>query len=63
MLFCRDEPVVVAVKRRPSCQLVPLKEDDGLIDPLIEDHPDFRKLLERRLSERNDSVSCRSAPA
>jgi prevent-host-death family protein len=55
--FCRDEPVVVTVKGRPSFQLVPLNEDDDLIGRLIEDYPDFRKLLERRLSERNDSVS------
>jgi prevent-host-death family protein len=54
--LCHDEPVVVTVNGRPSFQLVPLKEDDDLIERLIEDHPGFGKLLERRLSERSGSV-------
>jgi len=55
--YCRVEPVVVTVKGRPSFQLVPLQESDDLIDRLIEDHPHFRNLLERRLSERNGSAN------
>jgi len=54
--LCHDEPVVVTVSGRPSFQLVPLEEDDDLIDRLIEHHPGFGKLLERRLRERNVSV-------
>ena len=54
--LCHDEPVVVTVNGRPSFQLVPLEEDDDLIDRLIEHHPGFRKLLERRLRERSVSV-------
>lgn len=54
--ICHDEPVVVTVNGRPSFQLVPLEEDDDLIDRLIEDHPGFSKLLQRRLSERSVSV-------
>lgn len=42
--LCHDEPIVVTVNGRPSFQLVPLDEDDDLIDRLIEDHPGFRKL-------------------
>ena len=54
--LCHDEPVVVTVNGRPSFQLVPLEEGDDLIDRLIEDHPGFGKLLERRLRERSVSV-------
>ena len=48
---CHDEPVVVTVNGRPAFQLVPLKEDDDLIDRLVEHHPGFRRLLQRRLRE------------
>ncbi len=50
---CREEPVVVTVNGRPAFQLVPLAEDDDLIDRLVEHHPGFRRLLERRLRERS----------
>ncbi len=50
--LCHDEPVVITVNGRPFFQLVPLDEDDDLIDRLIEEHPGFRSLLEKRLSER-----------
>jgi hypothetical protein len=36
-----------------SSQLVSLDEKDDLIDRLLEEHPGFRSLLERRLRERN----------
>ncbi len=58
--LCHDEPVVVTVNGRPSFQLVPLEEDDDLIDRLIEHHPGFGKLLERRLRERSVSVDTAS---
>ncbi len=58
--LCHDEPVVVTVNGRPSFQLVPLEEDDDLIDRLIEHHPGFGKLLERRLRQRNVSVEAAS---
>ena len=54
--MCHDEPVIITVNGRPSFQLVPLKEDDDLIDRLIEHHPGFAKLLEGRLHERTVSV-------
>lgn len=50
---CHDEPVVVTVNGRPAFQLVPLKEDDDLIERLVEHHPGFRRLLRRRLRERS----------
>jgi prevent-host-death family protein len=58
--LCHDEPVVVTVNGRPSFQLVPLEEEDDLIDRLIQDHPEFGKLLQRRLSERAVSVEAAS---
>jgi prevent-host-death family protein len=50
---CREEPVVVTVNGRPAFQLVPLAEDDDLIDRLVEHYPGFRRQLERRLRERS----------
>ena len=58
--LCHDEPAVVTVNGRPSFQLVPLDEDDDLIDRLIEDHPGFRKLLQRRLREKSASIDTAS---
>src|SRR5258706_11351649 len=58
--LCHDEPVVVTVNGRLSFQLVPLDDDDDLIDRLIEDHPGFRKLLQRRLREKNLSLQSAS---
>ncbi len=58
--LCHDEPVVVTVNGRPSFQLVPLEEDDDLIDRLIEQHQGFAKLLERRLCEHSVSVDTAS---
>jgi prevent-host-death family protein len=58
--LCHDEPVVVTVNGKPSFQLVPLEEDDDLIDRLIENHPGFGSLLERRLRERTVSVDAAS---
>jgi hypothetical protein len=43
----------------PSFQLVPLEEDDDLIDRLLEYHPKFREQLEARLRDR--TVSTRAA--
>jgi prevent-host-death family protein len=57
--LCHDEPAVVTVNGRPSFQLVPLEEDD-LIGRLVQDHPEFGKLLQRRLSERTISVEAAS---
>jgi antitoxin (DNA-binding transcriptional repressor) of toxin-antitoxin stability system len=55
--LCREEPVVVTVNGRPSFQLVPLAEEDDVIDRLLEHHPAFRRLLEARLRERSVSVA------
>ena len=51
-----DEPVIVTVNGVPSFQLVPLEEDDDLIDRHLEYNPKFRQALEARLKERSVSV-------
>ena len=47
--LCHGEPVIVTVNGRPGFQLVPLNEDDDLIDSLLEHCPQFRKELQSRL--------------
>jgi antitoxin (DNA-binding transcriptional repressor) of toxin-antitoxin stability system len=54
--LCHDEPVIVTVNGVPSFQLVPLEEGDDLIDRLLEHHPKFRRLLQKRLKERSVTV-------
>ena len=51
--MCHEEPIVVTVNGVPTFQLVPLEEDDDLVNQLLEHHPGFRALLERRLEERS----------
>jgi antitoxin (DNA-binding transcriptional repressor) of toxin-antitoxin stability system len=50
--LCQAEPVIVTVNGRPSFHLLPLKDGDDLIDRLIEKHPGFRQMLQRRLGEK-----------
>jgi prevent-host-death family protein len=53
---CHDEPIIVTVNGVPSFQLVPLSEDDDLIDSLLEHNPAFREALQARLNQRTMSV-------
>ncbi len=53
---CHDEPVIVTVNGVPSFQLVPLSEDDDLIDNLLEHNPKFRRTLKSRLREKSVSI-------
>lgn len=53
---CHDEPVIVTAGGVPSFQLVPLSEDDDLIDSLLEHNPKFRRMLMSRLTEKPVSV-------
>jgi prevent-host-death family protein len=53
---CHDEPVIVTVNGVPSFQLVPLSEEDDLIDSLLEHNPKFRQMLKSRLKENSVSV-------
>ena len=49
--LCRKEPVVVTLNGKPAFHLAPIDEDDDLIDRLLERHPGFRRMLERRPRE------------
>jgi prevent-host-death family protein len=53
---CRKEAVVVTVNGEPAFQLVPLNEEDDLIDQLLEHSPQFQRMLQNRLRERAVSV-------
>ncbi|MCY2990489.1 MAG: type II toxin-antitoxin system Phd/YefM family antitoxin [Planctomycetota bacterium] len=53
---CHDEPIIVTVNGVPAFQLVPLSEDDDLIDSLLEHNPAFRETLRARLNERTVSA-------
>lgn len=57
--LCHREPVIVTVKGAPAFQMVPLEEDDDLIDRLLEHNPKFREYLEACLRTR--SVSAETA--
>jgi prevent-host-death family protein len=54
--LCREETVIVTVKGLPAFELVPLDAEDDLINQLLEHNPNFRKMLESRLSERSLSA-------
>lgn len=55
--LCRKEPVVVTVNGVPAFELVPLDENDDLVDQLIEHNPRFRKMLQQRLKEKTIAVA------
>jgi len=54
--LCHKEPVIVTVNGVPAFQLVPLDEEDDLIDQLLEHNPRFREFLEGRLREPSMSI-------
>ena len=51
--LCHREPVIITVKGVPAFQLVPLEEDDNLIDRLLEYNPKFGEYLEKCLQGRS----------
>ena len=57
--LCHREPVIVTVKGAPVFQMVPLDEDDDLIDQLLEHNPRFREYVAGCLRTR--SVTAREA--
>ena len=57
--LCHREPVIVTVRGVPAFQLVPLEEDDDLINRLLEHNPTFGKYLETCL--RGRSLSAKDA--
>ncbi len=57
--LCQSEPVVVSVNGVPAFQLVPLDQDEDLIEQLLEHNPRFRAVLRKRLKE--GSIPAREA--
>jgi prevent-host-death family protein len=55
--ICHKEPVIVTVNGVPAFQLVPLDENDDLIDSLLEHNPSFVQMLKSRLKEKSLSVA------
>ena len=55
--LCHKEPVIVTVNGHPVFELVPLDEEDDLVDQLLEHNPQFGEMLKKRLRERNISVA------
>ena len=51
--LCHKEPIVVTVSGIPASQMVPLEDDDDLINSLIEHNPSFHRLLKARLRDRS----------
>ena len=54
--LCHREPVIVTVKGVPVFQMVPLDEDDDLIDQLLEHNPKFGEYLQGCLRSRTISA-------
>jgi prevent-host-death family protein len=54
--LCHREPVIVTVKGVPAFQLVPLEEDDDLINQLLEHNPRFQAYLRKCLRSRTLSA-------
>ena len=53
---CKREPVIVTVNGAPAFQLVPIGEDDDLVDDLLRHNPEFERMLRKRLRERTVSA-------
>ena len=54
--LCHREPVIVTVKGLPAFQMVPLEEDDNLIDRLLEHNPKFVDYVKSCLKGRTISA-------
>jgi antitoxin (DNA-binding transcriptional repressor) of toxin-antitoxin stability system len=57
--LCQREPIIVTVKGDPVFQMVPLKEDDDLINQLLEHNPRFEEYL--RSCMRTRTISAETA--
>ena len=53
---CHEEPIIVTVNGVPKFQLVPLSEEDDLIDSLLEHNPEFLRTIKSRLKEKSVSI-------
>ena len=57
--LCHKEPIIVTVNGHPVFQLLPLDEDDDLVNELLEHNPAFGEMLRKRLEE--GTVSAKEA--
>ncbi len=57
--LCRKETVIVTVNGFPAFEMVPLDEDDDLIDQLLEHNPEFVEMLQAR--QREKTIPAREA--
>jgi len=54
--LCRKEPILVTVNGVPAFQLTAVRDEDDLIDQLLEHNAEFRKMLAERLKEPTISI-------
>jgi len=54
--LCHTEAIIVTVSGTPAIEMVPLDEEDDLINQLIAHNPKFREMLRRRLHEKSTSA-------
>ena len=55
--LCQKEPIVVSVNGVPAFELVPLDQNDDLIEQLLDHNPAFRTVLKKRLKEKSIRAS------
>jgi prevent-host-death family protein len=54
--LCHREPIIVTVKGEPVFQMVPLEDDDDLINQLLEHNPKFEAYVRGCLKTRSMSA-------
>ena len=54
--MCHDEPVIVLCGGRPAFQLVPVNDDDDLVNDLIQNNAEFREAMLKRKSGKTMSA-------
>lgn len=57
--LCHNEVAIVTVNGKPAFELVPLDEDDDLVDRLLEHNPKFVKMLKQR--RKGKTISAKQA--
>jgi prevent-host-death family protein len=51
--LCHQEAIIVTVNGEPVFQLVPVEENDDLVNELLRDCPEFAALLKSRQREQS----------
>jgi prevent-host-death family protein len=55
--MCLEEPVIITVRGVPCFQLVPLEEDDDMVNRLLAENPRFVRTFKKRSRERTVSAN------